>query len=661
MPSSPQIQSLSQLGQHESEGSHFPQKHDSLYLFDGNIILMAPTKAGGTTLFRVHQSILSNHSPIFANMLKSSISDEGQMYDGIRLVRLTDDAEEIESLFKLIYIPSPLILSQRLSRHVPPIVRHVLKLSNKYEMSKLRQAVVQVLETQWPTSLAQWDRLEGEIAAMAWDQDYDHTPLDLDRNLPEPALAIRLGREFHVPSIMPAAFYHLSRLSIGHSLHIPRDAVRQRTADWNLLTAADLICLIMGKEGLSMVAASMLMSDCSGDETMKTHWAEGDCRGCRRSQIMEQIHWECKRTSDVLSTLRRYLTVEPFPWSPICETCSCVIKNQLRKVRQTLWAMLPLLFQHASLYFFDGNIALTASNNFGEQTVFRVHQSLLSHYSTVFADMLSLPLEQEAETYDDVPLVCLPDNAEEIESLLKAIYFPRFPPLYPHLTRCAPRAIYHLLNLSNKYEINELRHEVVQQLEADWPTSLARWDRLEGEIAGLIDSDGDSMCPEDPLPDPASAIQLARECQVPTILPAAFYHLSRLSIRCQPDKPSRCKPWRRTANWGLLTARDLRCLLLGREGLRQVTDSMLTTETGDVESQIHWMVDRCRGSQRIEVMNKIREECQSTPDVLATLRGHATAEKLLICHICHSWIRDRLKQVRHALWTKLPTLFQLED
>jgi hypothetical protein len=99
-----QIQSLTQLEQLESESSCLPQKHDSLYLFDGNIVLMAPTKSGGTTIFRVHQSMLSNHSPIFANMLKTPVSDEVQMYDGIRLVRLTDDAEEIESVFKLMYI-----------------------------------------------------------------------------------------------------------------------------------------------------------------------------------------------------------------------------------------------------------------------------------------------------------------------------------------------------------------------------------------------------------------------------------------------------------------------------------------------------------------------------------------------------------------------------
>ncbi|KAG1736289.1 hypothetical protein EDD22DRAFT_787519 [Suillus occidentalis] len=338
-----QIQSLTQLEHRESENSWLPKKHDSLYLFDGNIVLTAPTKSGGTTVFRVHQSMLSNHSPIFANMLKTPVRDEVQMYDGIRLVRLTDDAEEIESVFKLMYI-HPLVLSQRLSRHVPPIVHHVLKLSNKYEMSELRQAVVQLLETQWPTSLSQWDRLESEIAVMAWDQDCDPIPLDLDDSLPEPALAIKLGREFHIPSIMPAAFYHLSRLSIGHPLHVPRGSLRQRTADWNLLTAADLICLIMGKEGLSMVAASLLVPDCWGDETVKTYWMEEDCRGCRRSEMVEQIRWECKRTSDVLSTLRQYLTIESL-LSPMCKTCSHIIKTKLKGVRQTLWAMLPLLFQ----------------------------------------------------------------------------------------------------------------------------------------------------------------------------------------------------------------------------------------------------------------------------------------------------------------------------
>jgi hypothetical protein len=88
---------------------------------------------------------------------------------------------------------------------------------------------------------------------------------------------------------------------------------------------------------------------------------------------------------------------------------------------------------------------------------------------------------------------------------------------------------------------------------------------------------------------------------------------------------------------------------------------MLATGASDLDSEIHRVVDKCRGSEQMEVMNTIRKECQRAPDILATLRGRTTMEELLTCQICHRRIRDRLKQVRHAIWTKLPELFQLED
>ncbi|KAG1904945.1 uncharacterized protein F5891DRAFT_929675, partial [Suillus fuscotomentosus] len=77
---------------------------------------------------------------------------------------------------------------------------------------------------------------------------------------------------------------------------------------------------------------------------------------------------------------------------------------------------------HTFLYSFDDNITLMTSNVFGKQSVFQVYQSIFSHYSTIFADMLVLPPVLEAKTYNNVPLVCFPDNAKETKFLLKAIY-----------------------------------------------------------------------------------------------------------------------------------------------------------------------------------------------------------------------------------------------
>jgi hypothetical protein len=76
--------------------------HDSLYLLDGNIVLLAINNAGVCMVFRVHKSVLSKNSPVFETMLTlPALSSE--VYDGIPLVQLQDGAEEVESLLRVLY------------------------------------------------------------------------------------------------------------------------------------------------------------------------------------------------------------------------------------------------------------------------------------------------------------------------------------------------------------------------------------------------------------------------------------------------------------------------------------------------------------------------------------------------------------------------------
>ena len=80
-----------------------PQKHDSLYFIDGNVVLIAPNSTGIRTVFRVHQSVLAKSSPIFATMFTLPAGDGNEMYDGVPLVQMLDGAEEVESLLKVLY------------------------------------------------------------------------------------------------------------------------------------------------------------------------------------------------------------------------------------------------------------------------------------------------------------------------------------------------------------------------------------------------------------------------------------------------------------------------------------------------------------------------------------------------------------------------------
>lgn len=105
---------------------------------------------------------------------------------------------------------------------------------------------------------------------------------------------------------------------------------------------------------------------------------------------------------------------------------------------------MPEFQRHTKLYFTDGNICLSAvshasaasqSDSNAEMLAapdhplsagifFRVHQSVLSIHSPIFCDMFGLPSTDDTnETYDGVPLVHMPDSAEDLESLLTALYF----------------------------------------------------------------------------------------------------------------------------------------------------------------------------------------------------------------------------------------------
>ncbi|KAF8814583.1 hypothetical protein BYT27DRAFT_6966023 [Phlegmacium glaucopus] len=78
----------------------------------------------------------------------------------------------------------------------------------------------------------------------------------------------------------------------------------------------------------------------------------------------------------------------------------------------------------------------------------------------------------------------------------------------------------------------------------------------------------DPPYPEDALPEPVSAIRLAREHNITSILPAAFYQLSRLPIIDDMTRSSEGVEAPGTAEWNLLTADDLRCLLSMQEKLK---------------------------------------------------------------------------------------------
>ncbi|KXN80743.1 hypothetical protein AN958_08102 [Leucoagaricus sp. SymC.cos] len=174
-------------------------------------------------------------------------------------------------------------------------------------------------------------------------------------------------------------------------------------------------------------------------------------------------------------------------------------------------------FIRSDFWFHDGNVVIIAG-----PAAFKVHRGQLERHSEVFLGLFALPQPplQDQDLVDGCPSVEFHDAPSDVFYFLSALYdglyfkFPRandFP------------AIAAVLRLATKYMVEPLRIRCLHRLHLDWPPSLQGWDQRE---AAATDESGRYL-PRDTCPHPILVIHLALEMGVPTILPAAFYDLSR--------------------------------------------------------------------------------------------------------------------------------------
>lgn len=174
----------------------------------------------------------------------------------------------------------------------------------------------------------------------------------------------------------------------------------------------------------------------------------------------------------------------------------------------------------------DGNIVLEAEGN-----QFRVHRSILANHSSIFEDMFAMPqpsATNESELVEGCPVVKLSDTAADLQYVLKALCHRRcvfnvvFLVLFTislvrsyvtiGLTPIPMSVVAAFLRLGKKYDIWILHAEAVKRLTYECPSSLEDFDKLE--LWSMIEAENGL---------PVEIVKLARETDLPSILPIALY------------------------------------------------------------------------------------------------------------------------------------------
>ena len=208
-----------------------------------------------------------------------------------------------------------------------------------------------------------------------------------------------------------------------------------------------------------------------------------------------------------------------------------------------------------------------------------------------------------------------------------------------------------LYKLALKYKVNYITDVLSAQLEQDWPKNIWEWDAFESDDALYMK--GVTGLYLDMYPEPVAAIEFARVANLPSILPAAFYQLSRATTASDYREDDLGISWslsERSARWTELSTEDLLTLAAG-EG--RLSSCLVNIQRG-LTKEIPVEEIKCREAWKLMPVLK-------SDDILHDLQEICKPDKLpgaLMCENCRSKVNERARKEREALWMLLPQLFR---
>ncbi|KAF7791806.1 hypothetical protein EIP86_002830 [Pleurotus ostreatoroseus] len=259
--------------------------------------------------------------------------------------------------------------------------------------------------------------------------------------------------------------------------------------------------------------------------------------------------------------------------------------------------------------------------------------------------MLSFePGQGSHDMYDGVPRVDLTDEAEDLNSLLGAMYNVATLPLR-RFDPDKPRLLMGTMRLAIKYEVDGIRDVIMRSVEEDWPHDAESYGVWLAERTRAIQLHQDWW---HYVPEPAAAMQFATTFDCDKILAGVLYHMATLSTSATLPATAERQP--HFVRWQLLDSINFFRYVTAQELLKNETNKCgptLWPRTQVAGCQCHISLTQIDNIHRTIIANDIMQPMML---ILDTIR------RTNVCAICLRAIAQNaiaFRALQTQIWGKV--------
>ncbi|KZT07954.1 uncharacterized protein LAESUDRAFT_698022 [Laetiporus sulphureus 93-53] len=290
------------------------------WFIDGSIVLVASGVA-----FRVYKGLLAHHSDVFRDMFTVPLPEDEESIDGCPVVHLCDSSEDLRHLLRVIFHGGEWY---RPNERLPfRVVAALARLSQKYQMERIRKEAVKRIKTCFCDDLKTWlevCRIRGS-SVMSFE-------------IADAIEAVNLARLMNMDSMLPLALYLCCQLDTKYLVH----GVARADGTTEQLHPDDVARCVEGRRHLLHCNVLMGMQISRRDVSYKCENREicMDCLECTNNGVWIAGGFDSRLDHcGVFDSWEQWIRKREI--NDLCENCNLMVRGRLFLAQQRVWMKLP--------------------------------------------------------------------------------------------------------------------------------------------------------------------------------------------------------------------------------------------------------------------------------------------------------------------------------